>query len=223
MPLPFLFEPAWQTMWDWTQITKLTVTLIAIVDPVAAIPVFLSATGGLAQVARRRVARVVALTVFGVLAVSALVGKEILDLFSIGLPSFQIGGGILFLMLAVSMLQAKESWIRQTPAEAEEAIEREGLAVVPLAIPLLAGPGAITTMILATHESATVFDRFVLLLPATLIGGAVWVTLNAAQPIAHRLGRTGINIVTRIMGLIIAAIAVEFIYRGLIALFPKLT
>lgn len=210
-------------MLDWTQITKLTVTLIAIVDPVAAIPVFLSATGGLAAAVRKRIARVVALTVFGVLAVSALVGKEILDVFGISLPSFQIGGGILFLMLAISMLQAKESWIRQTPAEAEEAIGREGLAVVPLAIPLLAGPGAITTMILATQESASALERFVLLLPAVLIGGAVWVALFAAQPISARLGQTGINIVTRIMGLIIAAIAVEFIYRGLIALFPKLS
>lgn len=150
-------------MWDWTQITKLTVTLIAIVDPVAAIPVFLSATGGLAAVARRRIAKVVALTVSGVLAVSALVGREILDLFGIGVPSFQIGGGILFLMLAISMLQAKESWIRQTPAEAEEAIEREGLAIVPLAIPLLAGPGAITTMILATQQSTGILERLVLL------------------------------------------------------------
>lgn len=210
-------------MLDWTQLTKLTVTLIAIVDPVAAIPVYLAATGGLARATRERIARIVALTVFGVLAASALVGKEILGLFGISLPAFQIGGGILFLMLAISMLQAKESWIRQTPAEAEEAMEREGLAIVPLAIPLLAGPGAITTMILATQNSAAVPDRLLLLLPAALIAVAVWITLFAAQPISHHLGRTGINIVTRIMGLIIAAIAVEFIYRGLIELFPKLS
>lgn len=210
-------------MWDWTQLTKLTITLIAIVDPVAAIPVYLSATGGLARATRQRIARIVAVTVFGVLAASALVGREILGVFGISLPAFQIGGGILFLMLAISMLQAKESWIRQTPAEAEEAIEREGLAVVPLAIPLLAGPGAITTMILATQNSASVPDRLALLLPAALIAAAVWVTLLAAQPISHHLGRTGINIVTRVMGLIIAAIAVEFIYRGLIELFPGLS
>jgi multiple antibiotic resistance protein len=210
-------------MWDWTQLTKLTITLIAIVDPVAAIPVYLSATGGLAPATRQRIARIVALTVFGVLAASALLGREILGVFGISLPAFQIGGGILFLMLAISMLQAKESWIRQTPAEAEEAIEREGLAVVPLAIPLLAGPGAITTMILATQNAASVPDRLALLLPAVLIAAAVWATLLAAQPISHHLGRTGINIVTRVMGLIIAAIAVEFIYRGLIELFPGLS
>ncbi|MGH8679223.1 MAG: MarC family protein [Burkholderiales bacterium] len=201
---------------------KLTVTLLAIVDPIAAVPVFLSAAGGLSSEARARVARIVALTVFSVLAVSVVAGKAILDFFGIGIPSFQIGGGILFLMLAVSMLQAKESWIRQTPAEAEEAAEREGMVVVPLAIPLLAGPGAITTMIIATHESPGLLYDLSLLLPAALIGVAVWLALIAAEPISRRLGRIGMNIITRIMGLIIAAISIEYIYRGLIQLFPKL-
>ena len=209
-------------MWDWNQLVKLTVTLAAIVDPIAGIPIFLSATGGLSQATRSRIARTVGLTVFGVLAASVLVGQAILDLFAISLPSFMIGGGILFLMLAVSMLQAKESWIRQTPAEAEEAIERAGLAVVPLAIPLLAGPGAITTMIIAAHESPGLLYRFSLLLPAALIAIGVWCTLLFAQTISTRLSHTAVNIITRIMGLIIAAIAIEFIYKGLIELFPKL-
>lgn len=209
-------------MWDWTQLIKLTVTLLAIVDPIAAVPVFLGATAGLSGAARARVARIVTLTVFGVLAASVLAGKAILDFFGIGIPSFQIGGGILFLMLAVSMLQAKESWIRQTPAEAEEAAEKEGMAVVPVAIPLLAGPGAITTMIIAAHESPGVLSDLSLLLPAAFVGVAVWLSLIGAQRIIHRLGRIGMNIITRIMGLIIAAIAIEYIYRGLIQLFPKL-
>ncbi|HWQ37524.1 MAG TPA: MarC family protein [Burkholderiales bacterium] len=209
-------------MLDWTQLVKLTVTLVAIVDPIAALPVFLSATGGLSRAARNRVAVTVTLTVFGVLTASALFGKEVLALFGISLPSFQIGGGILFLLLAVSMLQAKESWIRQTPAEAEEAIERAGLAIVPLAIPLLAGPGAITTMIIAAHESPSALSRLGLLLPAALIAAVVWLTLISANRISERLGQTGINIITRVMGLIIAAIAIEFIYKGLVELFPKL-
>jgi multiple antibiotic resistance protein len=207
---------------DWTQLVKLTITLIAIVDPIAAIPIFVTATRGLPSAVRGRVGRIVALTVFGVLAASALVGKAILDLFGISLPSFLISGGILFLMLAIAMLQAKESWIRQTPAEAEEVIEREGLAVVPLAIPLLAGPGAITTMIIAAHESPSLASRASLLLPAAVIAVAVWLTLFAAERIASRLGHTGMNIITRIMGLILAAIAIEFIYRGLVELFPGL-
>ena len=209
-------------MWDWTQLIKLTVTLLAIVDPIAAVPVFISATSSLSAASRSRVARIVALTVFGALAASVIAGKSILDFFGIGIPSFQIGGGILFLMLAVSMLQAKESWIRQTPAEAEEAADKEGMAVVPLAIPLLAGPGAITTMIIAAHDSPGIIYDLSLLLPAALTGLAVWICLLGADRIFHKLGRTGMNIITRIMGLIIAAIAIEYIYRGLVALFPKL-
>ncbi|HZP93282.1 MAG TPA: MarC family protein [Burkholderiales bacterium] len=209
-------------MWDWTQLIKLTVTLAAIVDPIAAIPVFLSATAGLDPSARRRVAKVVALTVFGILAVSALMGTSVLAFFGISLPSFLIGGGILFLMLAISMLQAKESRIRHTPAEAEEAAEKEGLAVVPLAIPLLAGPGAITTMIVATNSSPGLLLRLGLLLPAAIISVATWITLVRSEWLLTHLGRTGLNIVTRIMGLIIAAIAIEYIYRGLTGFFPKL-
>jgi multiple antibiotic resistance protein len=209
-------------MFEWNQLVKLTVTLAAIVDPIAGIPIFLSATGGLSVAVRNRVAKTVALTVFGVLAASVLAGGIILDFFGISLPSFMIGGGILFLMLAISMLQAKESGIRQTPQEAEEAIERAGLAVVPLAVPLLAGPGAITTMIIAAHESPTLAYRFSLLLPATLIAVAVWVTLRFAQKLADRLSHTAVNVITRIMGLIIAAIAIEFIYKGIAELFPKL-
>jgi multiple antibiotic resistance protein len=209
-------------MWDWTEIVKLTVALLAIVDPLAAIPIFLAATGGLETAHRRRIARVVSITVFCVLAASALVGTAILDLFGISIPSFLIGGGILFLLLAISMLQAKESRIRQTPDEAEEALEKEAIAIVPLAIPLLAGPGAITSMIIATHDSPGALYDLVLLGPAAIVAAAVWGTLVSAEKILATLGRTGMNIITRIMGLIIAAIAVEFIYRGLIGLFPKL-
>src|SRR6185436_3162658 len=188
-------------MSEWTDLLKLTVALLAIVDPIASIPVFLTTTDGEPHEQRARIARIVAITVFCVLAVAALVGTEILHFFGISIPSFLMGGGLVLMMMAISMLQAKESRIRQTPDEAEEAAERHAVAVVPLGIPLLAGPGAISTMIIAV---------------------TVWATLVAAARISKRLGRTGMNIITRVMGLIIAAIAVEYIYRGLIELFPKL-
>jgi multiple antibiotic resistance protein len=207
---------------EWADLFKLTVALLAIVDPVASIPVFLSATVTDDQAARQRTARVVAVTVFCVLAVSALIGTEILRFFGISIPSFLISGGILLLMLAISMLQAQESRIRQTPDEAEEAAEKDAVAVVPLGIPLLAGPGAISTMIIATHQSPGFAHQLKLLIPAALIALAVWATLAAATRISERLGKTGMNIITRVMGLIIAAIAVEYIYRGVAELFPKL-
>src|SRR5262249_32377517 len=136
--------------------------------------------------------------------------------------SFQIAGGILLLLMAISMLQARESGIRQTPDEALEAEEKDAVAVVPLGIPLLAGPGAISTMIIATHHAERYFGHLILLVPAALIGVAVWMTFMTATYISDRLGRTGMNIITRVMGLIIAAIGVEYIYRGLVELFPKL-
>ena len=209
-------------MGEWTDLIKLTVALLAIVDPFASIPIFLSTTTGYTQAERRRVTEVVAITVFCVLAGAALIGTQVLRFFGISIPSFLIAGGILLLLMAISMLQARETGIRQTPDEALEASEKDAVAVVPLGIPLLAGPGAISTMIIATHHSAGVVGHFTLLIPAAVIGIMVWVTFAAAARISERLGKTGMNIITRVMGLIIAAIGVEYIYRGLIELFPRL-
>jgi multiple antibiotic resistance protein len=138
------------------------------------------------------------------------------------MPSFLIGGGILLLLMAIAMLQAQETGMRQTADEAQEAAEKDAVAVVPLGIPLLAGPGAISTMIIATHQSPSFVYHLKLLIPAAIIALAVWATLIAATRISQRLGTTGMNIITRVMGLIIAAIAVEYIYRGLVELFPIL-
>ena len=209
-------------MGEWTDLIKLTVALLAIVDPFASIPVFLGTTIGYTNAERRQVTQVVAITVFCVLGVSALIGTQLLHFFGISIPSFLIAGGILLLLMAISMLQARESGIRQTPDEAAEASEREAVAVVPLAIPLLAGPGAISTMIIATHQSQSFMHHLLLLIPAALIAIVVWATFAAATRISERLGKTGMNIITRVMGLIIAAIGVEYIYRGMIEFFPKL-
>lgn len=207
---------------EWSDLLKLTVALLAIVDPVASVPIFLSTTTGATQLARARIARVVAITVFCVLGAAAMIGTQILHFFGISIPSFLIGGGILLLMMAISMLQAQESGIRQTADEAEEAAEKDAVAVVPLGIPLLAGPGAISTMIIATHQSPSFVHHLKLLIPAAIIALSVWATLIAATRISRRLGRTGMNIITRVMGLIIAAIAVEYVYRGLVEFFPIL-
>ena len=156
------------------------------------------------------------------LGVAALIGTQVLRFFGISVPSFLIAGGILLLLMAISMLQARESGMRQTPDEAAEAAERDAVAVVPLGIPLLAGPGAISTMIIATHHAESFVQHLLLLIPAAIIAAAVWATFSAGTRISERLGKTGMNIITRVMGLIIAAIGVEYIYRGMIELFPKL-
>jgi multiple antibiotic resistance protein len=209
-------------MSEWNDLFKTMVTLIAIVDPIGGVPVFIAATHGWTDAERAKTARVVALSVFCVLAVADFLGTALLAFFGISIPSFLVGGGILLMMLAISMLQAKESWIRQTPAEAQEASEKHGVGVVPIAIPLLAGPGAISTMIIATHQAPSLLYEVKLLIPVAAISLVVWATMAVAGRVARRLGRVGINIVTRLMGLILAAMAVEFVVRGVSELFPKL-
>lgn len=208
---------------EWSDLFKTGIALLAIVNPIGGVPLFVSATAEADGPLRARTARTVAVTVFVVLALAALLGTRILDFFGISIPSFLVGGGILLLLLAVSMLQARESGIRQTPAEAQEASERHAIGVVPIGIPLLAGPGAISTVIIATHHAPSFLHQLRLFIPIAIIALIVWATLTVAARIATRMGTIGINIITRIMGLILAAMAVEFMVRGLSELFPFLT
>ena len=221
MAPPFCFRRP-LVMNHWNELFKTTVALLAIVNPIGGIPMFLSATEGWTASQRRGTARTVAVTVFLVLSTAALVGTQMLAFFGIGIASFQVGGGILLMLMAVSMMQARESGLRQTPQESEEAAAREAVAVVPLAIPLLAGPGAISTMIIASHRVPELGFQIKLLVPAGIIAVLVWAVLLAAAGMAHRMGTTGMNVFTRLMGLALAALAVEFIAKGLQELFPGL-
>ena len=207
---------------DWNELFKITVALFAIVNPVGGIPMFLMTTSDWDIGQRRRTAQTVAITVFLVLALASLVGTLMLEFFGISVASFQVGGGILLMLLSVSMMQARENGLRQTPQESEEAAARQAVAVVPLAIPLFAGPGAISTMIIASHRVPGILFQLKLLIPSALIAMAVWAVLRLAARLAHRLGTTGMNIITRLMGLTLAALAVEFIAKGLQELFPGL-
>lgn len=206
---------------DWPALAKATLTLFAIVDPVGTIPFFLVATRGLSTREARRAGAIAALTVWAVLAAAALLGESALRFFDIRIESFSVAGGLLLLMLSLSMLQAHVSPLRQTPDEALEAEEKEAIGAVPLGVPLLAGPGAITQVIVAAGGApGDTMHQASLLVPITLVAVAVWACFYAAPVIAHRLGRTGIHIVTRLMGLIIAALSVEMLARGLAGLFP---
>ena len=209
---------------EWHQLFKITVALLAIVNPFGGIPIFISATQGWSARDRARTSRTVAFTVFGVLALAGFFGDRLLEFFNVSIGSFMVGGGILLLLLAISMLQAKESPIRQTQEEVVEAADREAVGVVPLGIPLLAGPGAISSMIIAANQfrHGDFLGHVMLVIPVTVAALAVWGTFLLSNRISRRLGKTGINIVTRLMGLILAAMAVEFIARGLVELFPNL-
>lgn len=210
-------------MTDWPALFKITIALFAIVNPIGSVPIFISATHGWSDADRANTARTVAFTVFIVLTVSAFLGDTILDFFGVTIPSFQVGGGILLMLIAISMMHGKQSGTRQTPEEAQTLAEREVIAIVPLSIPLLAGPGAISSMIIAAQQNSSFAGHLSLIVPILIISAIIWLVLKLAVAISSRLGTIGINIVTRLMGLILAAMAVEFIAHGLNGLFPKLT
>ena len=209
-------------MLEYAQYIKLFIGLLAIVNPFGAIPLFISMTADENAQQRRRTIDMVAIGVTVILLAALFVGEYLLSFFGITIDSFRVGGGILVLLMAIAMLHAKTSMIKQTDVEAHESIEKESVAIVPLAMPLLAGPGAISTVILAAHRAHSVAHYLIIALSIVLLSAVVWAVLRLSPWIARHLGATGINIFTRIMGLILAAIAVEFIASGIKGLFPVL-
>lgn len=208
---------------DISELIKAALALFAIVDPVGVIPIFLLATQGYTLAQSHAAARVAALTVLGVLTVFTFIGDPLLGFFGIRMAAFSVAGGLLLLLLSLSMVQAHVSPQRQTQDEASEVEEREAVGVVPLGVPLLAGPGAITHVIVAAGAAhGELLPLSLLLLPVALVALSVWLAFRAAPAIARRLGKTGIHVVTRLMGLIIAAISIEMIASGLGQLFPGL-
>jgi MarC family membrane protein len=197
------------------------VTLTAVLDPFLAIPIFIGVTAGRDTAGQKRLADAVTLTVFVVLAGSVFLGEAVLKVMGASLQAFQVGGGLVLLLMALAMLNAHVGDIRQTRAEAQEMKEREYTGVVPLAVPLLAGPGAIGTSIIAA-QNGSVLHQAVLVACIALLCALVWVVLHLAQGIASRLGNTGLNIASRLLGLLLAAIAIQTMAGGLRVLFPGL-
>jgi multiple antibiotic resistance protein len=211
-------------MQEWAEYLKFFIGLVAILNPVGVIPVFINLTQQQNSGERAVTARTAAMSVGIVLLIGLFAGEIILNIFGISIASFRVGGGILILLMAISMMNATMSPTRQTPEEARDAVLKDQVAVVPLAIPLVAGPGAISTVIVYADRARDneLLHQFVLGLGIVIVAIVVWAIFRLAQPLSERLGRTGINVITRIMGLIMAAIGVEFMANGLKGLFPVL-
>jgi multiple antibiotic resistance protein len=208
-------------MGDWTEYSRFLTALLAIMDPFMAIPVFLSLTEGRSPAERARTALIAAVTVTVVLLGTALAGESILRLMGTSLASFRVGGGLVLLLMAVAMLRAEAGAVRQTPEESQQALGKAAVGAVPLGIPLLAGPGAISTVIIQMHRGGLVHKSLVLL-TILMACAIIWLTLRLAVPIGNRLGTIGLNIANRLLGLVLAAIAIEIMATGLRALFPVL-
>ena len=203
---------------------KPLIALLAIVNPIGAVPFFLAFTQGLTRPQRQRTMRVSAFSAFCVIAVSGLAGVRIIEFFGISIASFQAGGGMLLLMSSLHMLNAKpaESGSDDVGEGQAKADAGDSVAVVPLTIPLLTGPATISTMVIYAEKTRSVMEHAVLVGYGVVIGLATYLAFAASGRIAKVLGRTGINVMTRLMGLILAAMAVELLADGLVKLFPVL-
>lgn len=205
---------------------KPLITLLAIVNPLAIVPFFIHYTEGFSAAQRQRTVYVASFSAFCVIAVSALVGLQILEFFSISLASFQVGGGMLLLTSALNMLNAQPAEAKPHTHELQDGAEKAAMgasiAVVPLTIPLLTGPATISTVVIYAERAKTVLQMTLLVGYGVVIGLATALCFALAEPIARVLGKTGINVMTRLMGLILAALAVEVMADGLHKLFPAL-
>lgn len=206
------------------EIIKPLIALLAIVNPIGVIPFFIHFTQGFTREQRHRTIRVAALGAFLVIAISALAGLRIIEFFGISLASFQVGGGMLLLISSLQMLNAQ-------PAESRKADLVEGgdkvdagdsIAIVPLTIPLLTGPATISTMVIYAQKTRHWWELAVLVGYGVVIGLSVLIAFSLSGRIAKAIGKTGINVMTRLMGLLLAALAVEVMSDGLVKLFPIL-
>ena len=203
---------------------KPLIALLAIVNPVGAVPFFIHFTQNLDRAGRLRTIRISSFAAFCVIAVSALAGLRIIEFFGISIASFQVGGGMLLLTSALAMLNARQAESKPDDMSDGErkADAGDSVAVVPLTIPLLTGPATISTMVIYAERTRHWWELAVLVGYGVVVGVATFLAFSASARIARWLGRTGINVMTRLMGLILAALAVEIMAEGLIKLFPIL-
>jgi len=203
---------------------KPLIALLAIVNPIGVIPFFIAFTQNFSAAQRRQTISVASFSAFMVIAVSAVAGLKIIEFFGISLASFQVGGGTLLLISSLQMLNAQPAEAK--PGDVDDGTQKvdagASIAVVPLTIPLLTGPATISTIVIYAEKTRALWELAVLVGYGVVIGIVTFIAFTASGRIARVLGRTGINVMTRLMGLILAAMAVELLADGLIKLFPVL-
>jgi len=209
-------------MLEFTEYTKIFISLFAILDPIGIIPIIILFTSGMTTNQRDRTGRLASLTVFLILLISLLIGEAILAFFGISIHSLGMAGGIILMVMAFKMLNGN---LHQLTTESEGLSAEDSrslLAIVPLSTPLLAGPGSISTVILDAHKANHFYHYLSMSLIILLLSMSVWLTFLVAPWVEKRIGTLGIDIFTRLMGLILAAIAIEFVAGGIRGLFPAL-
>ena len=189
-------------------------SLLAIVNPLGAIPLYVALTAQYPKEQRRATLRRAITTALAVLLVFALAGTYILEFFGITRQAFQIAGGILFFAVGWDMLQARRSRVKTTEEEESESSHRDDVGIIPLGLPTLAGPGAITTVIALNGQAQTVLESVAVYAAIVLVLAICWITLAAAPMLTRRMGQTGMNVMTRLMGLLVMVIGAQFVING---------
>ena len=204
---------------DWNEYVRLLVGLLALINPLTVLPIFLGFVQGRSSAEKTHISTVAALTVLVTLLIFTYLGSALLDLFAITIESFRIAGGILLLLTALEMMRAKATTERAGDAETNLT----SIGIVPLGIPLLAGPGAIVTTIVDATAVPAFAHKIAVSAVILIVAIVVYATLRLSAKAGAYMSATAMTIFNRVMGLIIASIAVEFIIGGLAAKFPVLT
>ena len=206
----------------WTTFGTYIVMMLAITNPIGNMAIFLSLTSDRSLKEQRKIALTTAFAVVLILVIVTWSGQFILSLLGISISAFEIGGGLVITLLGLSMLSTKKSSMSHTEEEDQEAKSKTSVAVVPLAIPIIAGPGAITTILVSLKHYSEPIAKVYLTIGNCFIALVIALALYFGGNIGKMLGVSGINIVTRIMGLILVAIAMQMITSGLADTFPVL-
>ena len=205
-----------------SEFVKFAAALFAILNPFGNTAIFLSVTAERSEAERRRIALVTTAAVLVTLLVAAAIGQDILALFGISIGAFRVAGGVIILLIGLSMLHARRSGVHHSAAEETDGQQKDDPAVFPLAIPVIAGPGAMATAILYAEHAEGIGGALAIGAVIVLMCGVLLAALRAAGRLSRLLGPTGMNVLTRLMGMILAAIAVEMMAGGLGELFPQL-
>ncbi len=193
-------------------------SIFFLVDPFAALPTFLAVTAGADPQRRRAMARKASLTAWVVLSAFSLAGQYLFHIFGITLPAFEIAGGIILLLIGLDMLQAKRSPTQESQEEAHAAASKEDAGIVPLGVPMVAGPGSITSVMVLVGQ-VRIWWQMAAILGAILVTAIIcFLVLGNSDKVAKALGETGIRILVRVMGLLLVALAVQYFVNGLVDL-----
>lgn len=210
-----------------TEIIKIILAFSVLINPFSALTLFLDLTRGYDIIARRKMAKISALTVFITISFFTIAGEQILKILGISIGSFQVAGGVLVFLIAINMMNGAGNPVKpdQEYVDVEhmqEIIPSTASAVVPLSIPMIIGPGGISTVIIYSSQVSGVWQVSAIIIAGFLISMFCYLALMAAGKVSHFLGETGLNIMSRIMGMLLAAVAIEIIVSGLRTIFPDL-